>query len=201
MIQPTHDPLSPVAPATGKKVYGSKKAQGGFVFLTINTYKRLPIFRESGLCKIFFEELDFYRNRYGFLLYAHVLLPDHVHLLLDFPHNKRFANFLRDFKSAVGRLVVDWARENHRVSLLKQLQLARSPVRRRDARYCVLQPNSFVRGVTSRSMFKQKLDYIHANPVRAGFVERPLDYPYSSLRSYELGGGPIRIDPYNLILD
>jgi len=201
VIEPTAQPPSPVAPATGKKIRASKKVQGGFLFLTANTHKRIPVFREPVLCEVFFRELDFYRNRYGFLLHAYVLLPDHFHLLLDFPPQKSFASFLRDFKSAIGRLVVDWLKENRRIALIEQLQLARPPMRRKDARFCVLQPNSYVRAVTSRTMFKQKLDYIHANPVREGLVERAVNYPYSSLRSYELGGGPIRIDPHNLILD
>ncbi len=201
MIEPNPHPPSPVAPATGKKIRASKKVQGGFLLLTINTHKRIPVFQEPALCEVFFRELDFYRNRYGFFLHAYALLPDHFHLLLDFPPQKGFASFLRDFKSAIGRLVIDWARENHRTALLEHLKLTCPPKRRRDARFCVLQPNSYARAVTSRTMFKQKLHYIHANPVRAGLVERALDYPYSSLRNYELGGGPIRIDPHNLILD
>jgi hypothetical protein len=32
----------------------------------------------------------------------------------------------------------------------------------------------------------QKLNYIHMNPVRAGLVDEPQDYPYSSYRNYEL---------------
>lgn len=33
-------------------------------------------------------------------------------------------------------------------------------------------------------MIKQRLDYIHNNPVTAGFVIYPEDYPYSSARDY-----------------
>ncbi|MBI4462195.1 MAG: transposase, partial [Acidobacteria bacterium] len=64
----------------------------------------------------------------------------------------------------------------------------------------VLQPNSYVRPVTSAAMFKQKLDYIHDNPIRERLVSRSIDYPYSSLRNYELGQGAIRINPHNLLL-
>ena len=34
-------------------------------------------------------------------------------------------------------------------------------------------------------MLKQKLDYIHQNPVVAGFVEEPEHWIYSSARDYE----------------
>ncbi len=202
MIQPTHDLPSPVAPATGnRKVYPSNKVQAGLLFLTATTYKRVPVFREHALCEVFFRELDFYRSKFGFRLHGYVLLPDHFHLVLNFPAGKRFRDFLRDFKSAVGRVVIDWAKENNRVQLLARLRLAASPKRRRDPEYCVQQPNSYARAVTSPAMFKQKLEYIHANPVRAGRVQRAIDYDWSSLRNYEKGSGVIRVDPHDLILD
>ena len=191
---------SPVAPATGKKTYAGKKVQAGSLFLTANTYKRIPLFRHADPCRLFFEELGFYRGRYAFELYAYVLMPDHFHLLLGFPAERKFSDFLRDFKSAIGRLVVDWAKENKQIQLLARLQLPSSPTRPKDARYCVLQPNSYVRQVLSAAMFKQKLDYIHDNPVRDHLVKRAIDYPYSSLRNYNLGEGSISIDPHGLLL-
>lgn len=191
---------SPVAHATGKKIYAGKKVQTGCIFLTANTYRRVPVFKESSLCQIFLRELDFYRVKYGFELYAYVLLPDHFHLLLSFPPDQNFADFLRDFKSALGRFVIDWAKAKNRTQLLARLQLPTAPKRRKDPRFCVLQPNSYVRAVLSSSMFKQKLDYIHANPVRERLVAHAVDYPYSSLRNYELGTGAIPINQHNLLL-
>jgi hypothetical protein len=42
-------------------------------------------------------------------------------------------------------------------------------------------------------MAHQKLDYIHYNPVEAGFVEKPEEYLYSSARDYYEGKGIIEI--------
>ena len=43
--------------------------------------------------------------------------------------------------------------------------------------------------VWSNDVIDQKLDYIHNNPVEAGFVDHPEDYIYSSARNYaELKG-------------
>ncbi len=193
-LQTSHPP-SPVAPATGKKVYAGRKFQAGTLFLTANAHKRTPVFRERALCDIFFRELDFYRTKYEFKLYAYALLPDHFHLLLRFPPEKNLGDFLRDFKSALGRLIVDWAKANGRHRLLSWLKLNTPPTRRKDARYRALQENSHVKLVDSDKLFSQKLDYIHANALREGLVERAIDYPYSSLRNYELGKGCIPIDP------
>lgn len=181
-------------------MYASKKTPSGCIFLTVNAYKRLPIFREPALCEIFFRELNFYRQKYASRLYGYVLLPDHFHLLLDFSTDKRLADFLRDFKSAVGRSVVDWAKGHNRTKLLAQFQLATSPRRTKDPSYCVLQPGSYARAVTSASMFRQKLEYIHANPVRECLVEKAIDYSYSSLRAYELGSGVVSIDRAEILM-
>jgi hypothetical protein len=40
----------------------------------------------------------------------------------------------------------------------------------------------------------QKLEYIHQNPVKAGFVEKPEDYLYCSARSYQGMKGLMDID-------
>ena len=186
---------SPVAPATGKKIYAGKKFRAGTVFLTANTYKRIPLFREAVLCKAFFRELDFYRAKYEFKLHAYALIPDHFHLLIRFPPDRNLGDLLRDFKSALGKFIVDWAKTHGRQRLLARLKLPHPPARRKDASYRALQENSHVKLVDSSAMFKQKLDYVHANPLREGLVEKAIDYPYSSLRNYELGEGFIAIDP------
>ena len=38
--------------------------------------------------------------------------------------------------------------------------------------------------ILNMEMFYQKLEYIHMNPVEAGFVEKPEDYLYSSARDF-----------------
>jgi hypothetical protein len=38
--------------------------------------------------------------------------------------------------------------------------------------------------IYSQKFIEQKLDYIHANPVKAGIVKKPEEYLYSSARNY-----------------
>ncbi|CAN5400374.1 hypothetical protein BH09BAC1_BH09BAC1_02800 [soil metagenome] len=49
---------------------------------------------------------------------------------------------------------------------------------------------------TALDMLRQKLNYIHNNPVEAGFVYRPEDYPWSSAIDY--AGGKGRVDVVQL---
>jgi hypothetical protein len=43
-------------------------------------------------------------------------------------------------------------------------------------------------------MLHQKIDYLHHNPVRAGLVEEPGDWLYSSARGYADGKAVFELD-------
>ena len=43
---------------------------------------------------------------------------------------------------------------------------------------------------------RTKLVYLHNNPVRAGLVEDPVEYPWSSCRFWETGTGPVPCDEW-----
>ena len=53
--------------------------------------------------------------------------------------------------------------------------------------------------VWSESKMKEKLRYMHRNPVVRGLVECPEDWPWSSFRNYAFGEpGPVRINDWSL---
>ena len=119
---------------------------------------------------------------------GYVLLPDHYHLLLAVPQGVPLPSLLRDFKSAVGKQIVDSLKLRRQYTWLRRLQIARSPQRRKDAQFRVLQADNYIKRVLSERFFQQKLDYVHANPVRQGLAERIIDYPFSSAKWYEGDG-------------
>jgi len=48
--------------------------------------------------------------------------------------------------------------------------------------------------IFSNNFIEQKLEYIHNNPVKAGIVEKPEEYRYSSAIDYADGKGMITIE-------
>ena len=60
--------------------------------------------------------------------------------------------------------------------------------------YKVWTNNNHPEEIYSKPFFLQKLNYIHLNPVRAGLVNEPGDYIYSSARNYEAKKGIMEID-------
>jgi len=63
-----------------------------------------------------------------------------------------------------------------------------------NTKYQFWQQNNRPMEVTSNSFFTQKMDYIHYNPVKSGFCNRPKDYPYSSAQWYIDKTGLLKIE-------
>jgi len=177
---------SPEAPASGstKRIKGSHKARSGYLFLSGSRYGRVPVSRYAKPCKIFLYALEAYRREYGLRIHAYAVMPDHYHLLMWFPPERHLVNFLRDFKSLVGRRIVECLRVEKLDRLLTRFRLKRTPRRDKDARYCILQYNSPVKALESSRALRQKIGYIHLNPVREELAASPEVYPYSTARNY-----------------
>ncbi|CAN5286894.1 hypothetical protein BH09BAC1_BH09BAC1_07290 [soil metagenome] len=61
------------------------------------------------------------------------------------------------------------------------------------------QQNNHPLEISHPDMLQQKLDYIHQNPVKAGFVYRAEDYPWSSAIDYAGGKGMVDVVPLGLV--
>jgi REP-associated tyrosine transposase len=106
-------------------------------------------------------------------LFGYAVMPTHVHLIL-YPHNRDLVRIMRNFKSKTG-YEIRRARGGHG-SFWQE-------------RYF----DTIIRRVRN---FWTKLEYIHRNPVEAGLVKNPEDWPWSSYRHYvKRENAPIPVDP------
>ncbi len=163
-------------------------------FLTGNVYGRIPVFGQPEFCSIFLDSLDYCRRKYQLQVYGFVIMPDHFHLLVGVPRDGVLSNFLRDWKGFTAHSLVERMQERGKRVWLKKFHTGPSQ-RRRDARFHIFQADTHVEGIFSKHFVKQKLDYIHKNPVVAGLAQREVDYPYSSARNWFLNDQSIfRVD-------
>ncbi|MGH9930930.1 MAG: transposase [Pyrinomonadaceae bacterium] len=72
--------------------------------ITIVTKDRLPVFQKDAIKDIACQAIDEARNSCGFLLFAYVIMLDHIHLLTDCPTTS--ADVLRYIKGITGRRVI-----------------------------------------------------------------------------------------------
>ena len=164
------------------------------LFITAVTKDRLSVFRKDVVKQVVCDALNEARNSGGFLIFAYVIMLDHLHLLTNEPKNS--ADVLRYVKGIIGRRVIDYLKNNnHQVSLAK-LQHQKW---KRKHQYSVWQVEKNVFSIFSEPMFMQKVNYIHLNPVRAGLVEKAIDYPWSSARIWQ--GCPLEDEPLKVDVD
>jgi putative transposase len=134
---------------------------GCFHFITFSCYKRLPLLACTGGYDIFEHELEKFRRRYEFVVAGYVLMPEHVHLLVNEPKVSSLSTVLQVLKQETSKR-------------LKQP----CEVQFWQRRYYDFN----VHGKTA-----EKLRYTHRNPVKRGLVARPEDWPWSSFRHYATG--------------
>ena len=147
------------------------------LFITAVAKNRLPVFRSEAIKTITCRAIDEARTSCGFLLFAYVIMPDHIDVLTNSPRKPSIV--LQFIKGIVSRRVLGYLKEMKYEASLRKLAHDNW---KRNHRYSLWQHDSDVFSIVSESMFMQKVNYIHQNPVRSGLVERAEDYPWSSAR-------------------
>ncbi|MGH9801582.1 MAG: REP-associated tyrosine transposase [Blastocatellia bacterium] len=161
-------------------------------YVTIVAKDRLPVFQTDAIKTVTCNAIDEARQSHGFLLFAYVIMPDHMHLLTDQPDKP--STLLRYVKGTIAHRVIEHLKEKNYESSLEKLQ---HPDWKRNHRYSLWQQEKNVFSVFSEAVFMQKANYINLNPVRAGLVERAIDYRWSSARYWqrcETDDEPLRVD-------
>jgi putative transposase len=157
-----------------KRYYG----QGDLHFLTFSCYRRLPLLGTARARNSFVQELRKVRREYGILLVGYVVMPNHVHLLTSEPKKGTLSTVLQMLKQRVSRKM----RRKGRRSPKGQLSL-RFPRFLADLPQ-FWQPRFYDFNVYSHKKKKEKLEYMHANPVVRRLVAHPKDWPWSSFSFY-----------------
>ncbi|HUT10923.1 MAG TPA: transposase [Thermoguttaceae bacterium] len=105
-----------------------------------------------------------------------VVMPDHVHAIVWFPQTGRLSHFMKQWKQRSSVKLKKFVRG--------QLWRYASHFDRKEPFW---QASYYPFNLYSEKKAREKLDYMHLNPVRAGLVERACDWAWSSARYYEEG--------------
>ena len=129
-------------------------------------------------------------------VYAYCFMPSHVHLIFR-STNGDPSGLLRDFKGFTAKLMIKEIEENPQESrkewLLWMMERAGKKKSNISKRQFWQQHNKPIE-LWSDKVIKQKIDYIHNNPVEQGFVTDPIEWKYSSARNYVDDDTVLKID-------
>jgi len=171
-----------------------KVAQGGPCphFITNTIVEWLPVFTSEPYVKIIFDSLEHLRRHRGLAVHAYVIMPTHMHAILT-AGNDDLSGVMRDFKKFTSRAIYEQADKEGNQLLTRMFREAAK--RNPRSRFKVWQDGFHPEAICSRRFFLQKLDYLHANPIRRGLVNDAGEWYYTSFITYETGQeGPLEID-------
>lgn len=117
-------------------------------------------------------------------LFAYVIMPSHVHLVMYVPEGKSVIDFMRDFKKFTSVEIRKHAERVNESNLLKRfMNNARFA---KSQRYKIWMDRFDELIISTEKMMGIKVNYVHYNPVKAGLVVKPEDWEFSSARNYYL---------------
>jgi putative transposase len=162
---------------------------GDLHFVTFSCYRRHPFLGTRRTRDRFVKILDEVRSRHKFHIVGYVVMPEHVHLLMSEPAKITPSKALQVLKQKVSRAL----RGKSGRSARGQLSLAFPGDG--DKATAFWQRRFYDFSVWSAKKVKEKLEYMHANPVVRKLVSHPKDWPWSSWTYYAKGEqGILRID-------
>jgi putative transposase len=135
----------------------------GVFFVTTSVIQHQELFKAPQDYALIERNLEYYRVRDSAKIYAYVIMPHHLHLVIDIPPDKSISDYMRDFKRQTSR------------EFFKSINLETGRL---------WQEKFDDLDLINYQTFSTKINYIHMNPVRAGLVNEPQDWPYSSARFY-----------------
>jgi len=136
-------------------------------FVTFSCYHRLPMLTTEYSRVLFESALERVRRSFGLRVYAYVVMPEHIHLLVSEPERGTLADALKSLKQGIARRLIS-----------------------NDDRRCgdhFWQKRYYDFNIRNHPQFVEKIRYIHRNPVKRGLCERPEGWEWSSFRHYATG--------------
>lgn len=148
---------------------------GATYFFTVVTYHRRRIFTDQAVQRLLRDSLVSVRRRLPFDLLAFVLLPEHLHCIWSMPDgDDDFPTRWRQIKALFTRAYLRAGGSDREVT----------PQERHQGRRGIWQPRYWEHRIRDEKDYLQHRDYIHLNPVRHGYVERPEEWPWSSFHRH-----------------
>lgn len=135
-------------------------------------------------------------------LYGWCIMTSHVHMIIG-SHGEEMEDIMRNMKrhtsEEIKKAIKRHPAESRREWLVWMMERAGNK-NSNNISFQLWQQDNHPIILNTGAITHQKLDYIHNNPVEAGFVEKPEDYLYSSARDYYGKKGLIDITLLDLIL-
>ncbi len=155
-------------------------------FVTYTVISWIDVFTRNIYKDVMLDSWNFCMKHKGLKIHAWCIMTNHVHMIVSSEQDE-LSNIMRDMKSftstTLKRIITENPQESRKKWMLSMMKSAGVKNNNNDAFQLWQQHNHPIILDTNR-LIDQKLNYIHDNPVKEGFVDEPEDYLYSSAKDY-----------------
>ncbi len=155
-------------------------------FISFATIHWISLFIRLEYKLIMLESWRYCQKEKGLDIYAWIIMPNHIHMIVG-SHSNKLEDTVRDMKSFTSRKIKERITNNiyesRRDWMLHMMRQAGAR-NRKNRGFQLWQQHYMPKELYSDKIADQKLNYLHNNPVVAGFVDEPEDYLFSSARDY-----------------
>ena len=165
--------------------------EGQLYFITSTIIQWIPVFNNEKYFDLIIDSLNFCRKEKGLKIYAYVLLDNHIHLIVS---GEKLELIIQSFKRHTAKKILETIRNDNKDWLLNQLRYYKLK-HKKQSEHQVWQEGYHPKEILTDEMFAQKVNYMHFNPVRRGYINNPVHWKYSSAGILMNGGvGVLELD-------
>lgn len=166
---------------------------GNVFFVTFTTVGFIHLFNDPVFAEVIIENLQYYQKRGDFVILAYVVMPNHIHLVVTIADGKTISGCIGNLKRITSRQISSRLEQTKNRTLISRLHEAAGKEPADDCR--IWKPRFDCFALHDIETIRQKIAYVHNNPVKAGLVTCDVDWPYSSAAAYMgMPGGVVPID-------
>ena len=148
-------------------------------FVTLTVLHWIPVFTRPDTVNILLDSLRFL-SKDGLQVYAWVVLENHCHFVLQ---SQALDHDIARFKSWTAKSLIQYLAGHNVRQILDQLAFYKK-AHKDDRAYQFWQEGVHPELIQGEDMMRQKIEYIHQNPVKRGYVDEAAHWRYSSARDY-----------------
>ena len=147
-------------------------------FVTTTCHNHQHFLTDETCFQILLDNFRFYNQKYDARLVAYALLNNHIHFIIYFEKDNHLSDYVRDFKKYTSLQI-----RQHLLATYPEL--ATRLVFEQKGQFFKIWDTRFDEVcLNTKEVCETKIAYIHANPVRAGLIDDPTQYRFSSAAFY-----------------
>jgi len=157
-------------------------------FVTFTTVGWVDLFSRKACADILIDSFRYCMNHKGLVIHAYVVMSNHVHMIATAHETSSgLSAILRDMKKHTAKKLIAGVLKSGKESRKEWLEMVfkyYAKYNKNNGAYQVWQQKNHPKICLHPKFTKQKINYIHQNPVEAGIVDSAEDYLHSSARNY-----------------